>query len=467
MITLEKLEPKHLEQKHKLEGRAYIPAFGHSLLTPLYDFMMKYAARESTFKPKLVGQARIERGHKILDLGCGTATLTILLKKTQPEAEVIGLDPDPEILEIAKSKVANAGLDIALDYGTATQLPYPDNSFDRVFSSMVFHHLTLGNKFRALKEVFRVLKPGGELHVADFGKPQNALMRLPSIIFGRLEENSDNVKGLLPQMFRNIGFVQVEEITSYMTVFGTVALYRAQKPKEPSKETVDTEGSGEVFSMKTRSFKTWDEEERYYSLLKKYARALAPYYDTVTAIFSSLRDKVVDFTEARNGARVLDVGTGTGRQAFAFAKKGYDVFGIDLSEDMLKEAKKNKGYYSVKFEVADATNLPFEDNSFDVSCVSFALHDMILPVREKGLKEMVRVTRPKGTIVIVDYALPKNKISRFLIYNFVKIYEPYYPEFIKSDLEALLKKVGVEIKEELPVLHGAGRILKGIKIAGD
>jgi len=191
---------------------------------------MRYAAWETTFKPKLVEQARIEKGHRVLDLGCGTATLTIIIKKTQPNAEVIGLDTDPQILEIAKSKAANAGLDIVLDFGTAIELPYPDNSFDRVFSSMVFHHLTRGNKVRALKEVFRVLKPRGELHVADLGKPQNALMRLPSIILGRLEENSDNVKGLLPAMFHNAGFVQVEETTTYMTVFGTVVLYKARKP---------------------------------------------------------------------------------------------------------------------------------------------------------------------------------------------------------------------------------------------
>jgi len=213
-------------------------------------------------------------------------------------------------------------------------------------------------------------------------------------------------------------------------------------------------------------------KKKYYSLLKKYTRILAPYYDTVTKFLSlgresRLRDKVVDFTCARNGSRILDVCTGTGKQAFAFAKKGYDVIGIDLSEDMLKVAKKNNIYQNVKFEVTDATNLPFEDNSFDVSCVSFALHDMILTIREKALKEIVRVTKPKGTIMIVDYALPKNKMSRFLIYNFVKSYEPYYPEFIKSDLEALLKKSGIKIKEKLPVFLGAGRILKGIKIAGD
>jgi len=204
--------------------------------------------------------------------------------------------------------------------------------------------------------------------------------------------------------------------------------------------------------MRNRNYKMRDEEEKYYSWLKKTAGILAPYYDTVAIFISRIRNKVVDFTNARNGSRILDVGTGTGKQAFAFAKKGYDVIGVDLSEDMLNVAYKKNKYGNVKFEVADATNLPFEDNSFDVSCVSFALHDMSSTIREKALKEMARVTKPKGMLVIVDYALPKSKISKFLIYHFVKLYEKYYPEFIKSDLEALLRKSGIEVKEELPVL---------------
>jgi demethylmenaquinone methyltransferase/2-methoxy-6-polyprenyl-1,4-benzoquinol methylase len=149
----------------------------------------------------------------------------------------------------------------------------------------------------------------------------------------------------------------------------------------------------------------------------------------------------------------------------AFAKKGYEVIGIDLSDAMLKVAHKKNKYRNVRFEVADATNLPLEDNSFDISCVSFGLHDMPLSIREKALKEMVRVTKRKGMIVIVDYALPENKMSRFLIYHFVNLYEgQYYSTFIKSDLEALLGKIGIEIKEEFRVLFGAGKILKGIKI---
>jgi demethylmenaquinone methyltransferase/2-methoxy-6-polyprenyl-1,4-benzoquinol methylase len=90
---------------------------------------------------------------------------------------------------------------------------------------------------------------------------------------------------------------------------------------------------------------------------------------------------------------------------------------------------------------------------------------MPLSIREKVLKEMVRVTKPQGMIVVVDYALPNDKIARFLVYHFIKLYESkYYSEFIKSDLTALLKESGIEIKEELSILLGAGRILRGTRI---
>jgi demethylmenaquinone methyltransferase/2-methoxy-6-polyprenyl-1,4-benzoquinol methylase len=208
--------------------------------------------------------------------------------------------------------------------------------------------------------------------------------------------------------------------------------------------------------------KLTDEEREYYLLVRKAFTILAPFYDTVAAPFSGVRDRVVNFTDAQKGSRILDIATGTGQQAFAFAKKGYEVIGIDLSEAMLDVAKKKNKFKNAKFEVADATNLLFEDNSFDVSSISFALHDMPLSIREKVLKEMVRVTRPEGIIVIVDYDLPKNRIGKFLIYHFIALFEAeYYKNFIKSNLEALLGENRIEIIEKDTVLHGAGRILKG------
>src|SRR3989337_2539412 len=208
-----------------------------------------------------------------------------------------------------------------------------------------------------------------------------------------------------------------------------------------------------------------DEEKEYYALVKKAFDVLAPFYDVVALPIEGVRDKVVDFTNARDGSTILDVATGTGKQAFAFAKRGYDVIGVDLTESMLKIARKNNENGLVKFEVGDATHLRFEENSFDVSCVSFALYDMPLTIRERVLKEMVRVTKSNGTLVIVDYALPENKIGRFLIYRLVSFYEgEYYRKFIASDLEVLLGETGIEIKVQLPILLGAGRILKGIKV---
>ena len=208
-----------------------------------------------------------------------------------------------------------------------------------------------------------------------------------------------------------------------------------------------------------------DEEKVYYALTKKAFDILAPFYNVITLPIARVRSKVVDITGAKNGSIILDVATGTGQQAFAFAKRGYDVVAIDLTESMIEIARKNNKNGLVKFEVADATHLRFEDNSFVVSCVSFALHDMPLTIREKVLREMVRVTKPCGSIVIVDYALPRNKLGRFLIYRLIALYEgEYYKKFIVSDLEGLTRKLGVEIVEECSVLLGAGRILIGKKI---
>ena len=67
------------------------------------------------------------------------------------------------------------------------------------------------------------------MHVADLGKPQNAIMRLPSLVMGHLEESAENVKGLIPHVFKTVGFEQVEETVRIMTIFGTVALYKGRK----------------------------------------------------------------------------------------------------------------------------------------------------------------------------------------------------------------------------------------------
>lgn len=207
----------------------YIPALSFRWLTPFYDPLLKWGMREQTFKCHLIQQANIRPGMSVLDLGCGTATLTILTKQTHPDAEVVGLDGDPTVLEIARSKANQAGVNITLDYGMAFELPYPDNSFDRVLSSLVIHHLTSENKQLTMHEIYRVLRPGGELHIVDVGKPHSIYVGLISLVMRRLEEAADNIKGLLPAIMRNAGFQYVEETIQYTTIVGGLSLFRAKK----------------------------------------------------------------------------------------------------------------------------------------------------------------------------------------------------------------------------------------------
>lgn len=218
-------------------GREYIPALGYNWLTALYDPILRWTMRESVFKRRLVEQARIERGHRVLDLGCGTATLTLLLQQAHPGTQVVGLDGDPKVLRIARAKVTQAGGDIALARAMAFELPHADGAFQRVLSSLLFHHLTRENKLRALREVWRVLCPGGELHIADWGKPRNAWARAAFLLVQLLDgflTTADNVNGLLPDLLRESGFSEVRETAQFATPFGTLALYQASKLRRPA-----------------------------------------------------------------------------------------------------------------------------------------------------------------------------------------------------------------------------------------
>jgi demethylmenaquinone methyltransferase/2-methoxy-6-polyprenyl-1,4-benzoquinol methylase len=206
------------------------------------------------------------------------------------------------------------------------------------------------------------------------------------------------------------------------------------------------------------------EEREYYSFSRRVYAVFAYVYDAVAFPIRKLRHEVANIVDLAPGARVLDVATGTGQQAFAFAEKAREVVGIDLSDAMLRIAQRKNRFRNVSFRQADAAELPFEDDGFDASCVSFALHEMPSSVRQRVVREMARVTKPGGSITVVDYGLPRSQMASALTFTFVKVYErDSYAGFVKSDWRALLEEAGVEVLDDRPALRGMARVMTGRK----
>lgn len=218
-----------MQQSSKSE---YVPALSFNWLTPYYDAVVGTSTRERAFKQALIRQAGIKAGQQVLDLASGTGTLAIWVKQSQPLATVTGVDGDPAILSIATRKAEKANVSVQFDHALSYSLPYPAAHFDRVLSSLFFHHLTWENKQRTARELFRVLKPAGQLHVADWGYPTNALMRglfLSIQLLDGFKNTQDNVSGKLIELFKQAGFAEVAQRKTFSTIYGTMALYSAVK----------------------------------------------------------------------------------------------------------------------------------------------------------------------------------------------------------------------------------------------
>ncbi|HEX3045655.1 MAG TPA: class I SAM-dependent methyltransferase [Bacillota bacterium] len=207
----------------------YIPALKFGFLTALFDPFLRIFIPEIKFKEAVIKQAEIKSIARVLDFGCGTGTMVILMKSKYPDTLITGIDIDRDILKIAANKVADRGLKIKLDHYQGSSLPYPDHYFDRVVSSLVFHHLTSDQKLAVLKEIRRVLKPGGTLHIGDLGKPRNFLMKAIAQFLKRFEPIEDNIQGLLPEFMEKSGFEAVTETQYFNTALGTLSIYKGDK----------------------------------------------------------------------------------------------------------------------------------------------------------------------------------------------------------------------------------------------
>jgi ubiquinone/menaquinone biosynthesis C-methylase UbiE len=216
-----------------MANEKFIPALGYDFLTAYYDLTIKLTMPEKKFRRLLVEEINPQAGEKILEFGFGTGQNLLLMKKQNIDIQLIGLDIDPKVKEIAAYKLAKNNLDIPLDLYNGGAFPYTDNQFDKVYSCLVFHQLDAATKLNCLKEIHRVLKPNGTLIIADWGKAQNKLMRLTFGLVQLLDgfkTTNDNVKGLMPQFMEQTGFQNVVVKRSINTAIGTFSYFKATNP---------------------------------------------------------------------------------------------------------------------------------------------------------------------------------------------------------------------------------------------
>lgn len=216
--------------------RPYKSALRFDALAWAYDPLAMRIVRARTWRPALVDAIAPTPGQRILDLGCGTGSVSLLLKARCPEAEIIGIDPDPAMLLRARRKAEAAGWKLPLIVASATALPTEpplDQAMDVCVASLMLHHLNRTEKQAALAEMVRMLKPGGRLLIADWGPPRTRLGRLGFFItqlFDSFATTRDHVTGAFLDLVSAAGLNPVSELGRWLTPVGVLCLYTARKP---------------------------------------------------------------------------------------------------------------------------------------------------------------------------------------------------------------------------------------------
>ena len=167
---------------------------------------------------------------------------------------------------------------------------------------------------------------------------------------------------------------------------------------------------------------------------------VSTHYDRTNTVMSVGNDQLwrVATTRAVDphpGDRILDLAAGTGTSSASIAKSGATVIAADFSPGMIEVGRKKFGRVrNMQFVEADATDLPFADDEFDATTISFGLRNVVEP--KKAIAEMFRVTRPGGRIVICEFSTPPNPVMKGLYDFYLKRVTPLLVKFSSSNPDA-------------------------------
>lgn len=218
-----------------MSAQSFTPAAGDPKYTKYYDTVIALLTREDRWRSAAIAQLGLKPDDVVVDIGCGTASLAIMMKQWQPGARVVGVDPDPQVLAIARDKVRRAGVEVEFVQSMgdrAVELIGPGIA-DKVVSSLVLHQCPVPMKKAIIGNMFALLRPGGQLLIADFGVQRDALMRLGFRIVQFADGKQDtqpNADGILPGLIEQAGFANVAEVSAIRTVSGSISLYVATRP---------------------------------------------------------------------------------------------------------------------------------------------------------------------------------------------------------------------------------------------
>jgi ubiquinone/menaquinone biosynthesis C-methylase UbiE len=214
-----------------MNGQAFTPALGRFLPARFFDYAAALT-RERLWRTLTVSYLAPRPGDVIVDVGCGTGSLALLLSHVEPRAQIIGLDPDPDVLAVAQRKAADTRVQWRVGMGDELMGSMGAESVTGVVSSLVLHQCPVTMKRAVLEAMFAVLRPGGRLVITDYGRQRTRLMRTAFRVVQLADGRADtqpNSEGVVPELMSSAGFCDVRETEVIATVTGSISIYVAHK----------------------------------------------------------------------------------------------------------------------------------------------------------------------------------------------------------------------------------------------